>query len=207
MSNRALIVIDVQNDYDGGNLPVAFPDVGNSLANIGMAMDAACAAAIPVVVVQNILAPDAPFMAEGSYGAALHQVVASRPRDHYIAKRLPSAFANTDLEQWLRRHAIDTVTVAGYMTHNCNLSTMLHAFHSGFAVEYLSDASGSVPYMNRAGSASAEEIHRVICVVLQARFAAVMSTAEWLTILSQGSTPERDSIYLSNRRARGLLEV
>lgn len=207
MSNRALIVIDVQNDYDGGNLPVAFPEVGSSLANIGMAMDAACAAAIPVVVVQNILAPDAPFMAEGSHGAALHQVVATRPRDHYIAKRLPSAFANTDLEQWLRRHAIDTVTVAGYMTHNCNLSTMLHAFHSGFAVEYLSDASGSVPYMNRAGSASAEEIHRVICVVLQARFAAVMSTAEWLTMLSQGTTPERDSIYLSNRRARGLLEV
>lgn len=205
MSNRALIVIDVQNDYDGGNLPVAFPEVGSSLANIGMAMDAACAAAIPVVVVQNILAPDAPFMAEGSHGAALHKDVASRPRDHYIAKRLPSAFANTDLEQWLRRHAIDTVTVAGYMTHNCNLSTMLHAFHSGFAVEYLSDASGSVPYMNRAGSASAEEIHRVICVVLQARFAAVMSTAEWLTMLSQGTTPERDSIYLSNRRARGLL--
>jgi len=81
---------------------------------------------------------------------------------------------------------------------------MLHAFHSSFAVEFISDASGSVPYKNRAGSATAEEIHRVISVVLQSRFAAVMSTDEWIEMLQNGSTPERDSIFLSNRRARGL---
>ena len=200
----ALIVVDVQNDYAGGELPIEYPSVNNSLSNIGLVMDAACAASIPVVVIQNILAPNAPFMAEGSTGAAFHKVVASRPHDHYVAKKLPSAFAGTDLEEWLRQHAIDTVTVVGYMTHNCNLSTMLHAFHSGFAVEFVNDASGSVPYENRAGRATAEEIHRVVSVVLQSRFAAVMSTAEWIEMLQQGSTPERDSIFLSNRRARGL---
>lgn len=201
---RALIVVDVQNDYAGGELPIEYPSVNNSLSNIGLVMDAACAASIPVVVIQNILAPNAPFMAEGSTGAAFNKVVASRLHDHYVAKKLPSAFSGTDLEEWLRQHAIDTVTVVGYMTHNCNLSTMLHAFHSGFAVEFISDASGSVPYENRAGRATAEEIHRVVSVVLQSRFAAVMSTAEWIEMLQQGSTPERDSIFLSNRRARGL---
>lgn len=205
MSRRALIVVDVQNDYDGGALPIEFPNVQSSLSNIGQVMDAACAAAIPVVVVQNILAPDAPFMAEGSQGGALHETVASREHDHYVAKKLPSAFSGTDLEEWLHRHDIDTVTVIGYMTHNCNLSTMLHAFHSGFAVEFISDASGSVPYENRAGRASAEEIHRVISIVLQSRFAAVMSTAEWIAMLQQGTMPERDSIFISNRRARGLM--
>jgi nicotinamidase-related amidase len=108
------------------------------------------------------------------------------------------------LETWLHQHDIDTVTVIGYMTHNCNLSTMLHAFHSGYAVEFISDAAGSVPYENRAGRASAEEIHRVMSVVLQSRFAAVMATDEWIAMLQQGTTPERDSIFLSNRRARGL---
>ena len=205
MSQRALIVIDVQNDYNGGNLPIEFPEISISLDNIARLMDAAVAAQIPVVVVQNILAQDAPFMAEGSFGAALHEVVSARSHDHYVAKRLPSAFAGTDLEAWLKQHDIDTVTVAGYMTHNCNLSTMLHAFHSGFSVEYISDASGSVSYRNRAGSASAEEIHRVVSVVLQARFAAVMSTAEWLTMLSRNGVAERDSIYMSNQRARSLL--
>ena len=202
---RALIVVDVQNDYDGGGLPIEYPGVKSSLNNIGRVMDAASAAAIPVVVIQNILNPNAPFMAEGTAGVELHEVIASRKHDHYVAKKLPSAFAGTDLEAWLRQHAIDTLTVVGYMTHNCNLSTMLHAFHSGFAVEFVSDASGSVPYKNRAGSASAEEIHRVISVVLQSRLAAVMSTAEWIEMLDKESTPERDSIFLSNRRARGLL--
>jgi nicotinamidase-related amidase len=204
MSRRALIVIDVQNDYVGGELPIEFPEVQNSLRNIGTVMDAARTASIPVVVVQNILPPNAPFMAEGSAGVALHEVVAARPHDHYVAKKLPSAFAGTDLETWLHQHDIDTVTVIGYMTHNCNLSTMLHAFHSGYAVEFISDAAGSVPYENRAGRASAEEIHRVMSVVLQSRFAAVMATDEWIAMLQQGTTPERDSIFLSNRRARGL---
>lgn len=201
---RALIVVDVQNDYAGGALPIEYPAVENSLGNIGKVMDAARGAAIPVVVVQNILASNAPFMAEGSSGVAFHEVIASRKHDHYVAKKLPSAFSGTDLEKWLRQHAIDTVTVIGYMTHNCNLSTMLHAFHGGFSVEFVSDASGSVPYENRAGRATAEEIHRVISVVLQSRFAAVMSTAEWIEMLQRGATPQRDSIFLSNRRARGL---
>jgi nicotinamidase-related amidase len=204
MPSRALIVIDVQNDYAGGELPIEFPDVQSSLRNIGAVMDAARVASVPVVVVQNILPSSAPFMAEGTSGVELHEIVVSRPYDHYVAKKLPSAFAGTDLEGWLRKHAIDTVTVIGYMTHNCNLSTMLQAFHSGFAVEFISDASGSVPYENRAGRATAEEIHRVMCVVLQSRFAAVMSTAEWIEMLKLGTKPERDSIFQSNRRARGL---
>lgn len=204
MPRRALIVVDVQNDYVGGALPIEFPDVKESLRNIGKVMDAARAAAIPAVVVQNILPPDAPFMAEGSAGVALHALIAERPYEHYVAKKLPSAFSGTDLEAWLRQHAIDTVTVIGYMTHNCNLSTMLHAFHSGFAVEFISDASGSVPYENLAGRATAEEIHRVMGVVLQSRFAAVMSAAEWIEMLRLNAKPERDSIYRSNRRARGL---
>jgi len=204
VSRRALIVVDVQNDYVGGALPIEFPDVHKSLNNIGKVMDAASSAAIPVVVVQNILPANAPIMAEGSAGGAIHEMVASRPHDHFVAKKMPSAFAGTDLEEWLRLNAIDTITVIGYMTHNCNLSTMLHAFHSGFAVEFVSDASGSVPYENRAGSASAEEIHRVMSVVLQSRFAAVMTSAEWIAMLQQGSTPERDSILLSNQRARGI---
>ncbi|MFA6015289.1 MAG: cysteine hydrolase family protein [Gallionellaceae bacterium] len=201
---RALIVIDVQNDYFGKALPIEHPDPQQSLANIGKMMDAASSAGIPVVVVQNILPKQSPIMAEGSAGCALHETIAARPHDHYVAKKLPSAFANTDLDEWLRAHDIDTLIVTGYMTHNCNLSTMLHAFHSGFAVEFISDASGSVPYENRAGRATAEEIHRVMSVVLQSRFAAVMSTAEWIAMLQQGAAPERDSIFLSNRRARGF---
>ena len=199
---RALIVIDVQNDYVGGNLPIVYPSVDLSLANIGQAMDAAKAASIPIVAVQNILPETAPFMAQGTTGAELHEVVTSRGWDHYIKKNMPSAFHRTDLEAWLREKEIDTIAIVGYMTHNCDFSTVVEGLHQGFAVEFLSDATGSLPYANRPGSASAEEIHRVMTVVMHARFAAVMSTEEWIGIVAGNGRPERDTIFGSNQRAR-----
>ncbi|HYX86647.1 MAG TPA: isochorismatase family protein, partial [Gaiellales bacterium] len=53
MSKRALIVIDVQNEYFDGALPISDPPPATSLANIGRAMDAATAKGVPVVVVQH----------------------------------------------------------------------------------------------------------------------------------------------------------
>lgn len=199
---RALIVIDVQNEYVAGKLPIEYPDIHISLPNVGRAMDVAAAMSIPVVVVQTIAPAGAPIFAAGTPGAELHEVVSSRPRDHYISKKLPGAFAGTDLAGWLAGRAIDTITVAGYMTHNCDFSTIVEAVHAGLAVEFLSDASGSPSYENRAGKASAEELHRVFTVVMQSRFAAVLTTSEWVAALESGASPVPDTIYASSLRAR-----
>jgi nicotinamidase-related amidase len=202
---RALLVIDVQNEYVTGNLPIEYPDVQTSLANIGRAMDAARAAGVPVIVVQYFAPAGSPIFARGTPGAELHPVVASRERDHIITKSLPSAFTGTDLADWLAAQHIDTLTVAGYMTHNCDASTVNHALHAGLAVEFLEDATGAVSYENRAGFASAQEIHRVFSVVMQSRFAAVASTGEWIAALKTGAQLERGNIYASNQKARATL--
>lgn len=201
---RALIVIDVQNEYIDGELPIEFPDVGDSLANIGRAMDAAQAAGLPVVVVQHSLPAGAPVFARGSSGWQLHDTVSRRPRSHLVDKSLPSSFAGTDLADWLASRQVDTITLVGYMTHNCDDSTVKHALLNGLSVEFLADAAGSLPYANRAGTASAEEIHRVFCVVMQSNFAAVAGTDEWIAALQTGQPLPRDNVYASNRRARGL---
>lgn len=201
---RALVVIDVQNEYETGGLRIQYPPVADSLNNIGRAMDAAHAAGIPVIVAQQSSPVDAPLFATGSDGWMLQATVASRPRDHYLRKTLPSAFAGTDLGDWLKAHDIDTLVVVGYMTHNCNDTTIKHAFDAGMQVEFLMDASGSVPYANRAGHATAEEIHRVFAVVEQSRYAAVMTTDEWIAHLADGTPPERDTIHDSHQRALAL---
>lgn len=203
---RALVVIDVQNEYETEGLRIQDPCVADSLRNIGRAIDAAHAAGIPVIVVQQSSPVDAPLFATGSHGWELNEVVASRPRDHYLRKTLPSAFAGTDLGAWLQAHAVDTLAVVGYMTHNCNDTTIKHAFDAGLQVEFLMDASGSVPYANRAGFATAEEIHRVFAVVEQSRFAAVMNTGEWIAHLAAGTTPERDTIHASHQRALARID-
>jgi nicotinamidase-related amidase len=199
---RALIVVDVQNEYFTGNLQIEYPLSSQSLTNIGRIMDAASAAGVPVIVIQQTSPADAQAFAEGSDGWLVHASVAQRHRDALFRKPLPSAFSGTDLGDWLAAHEIDTVTVVGYMTHNCNDTTIKHAFDRGLQVEFVHDASGSVSYANRAGYASAEEIHRVFSVVEQSRYAAVLSTNEWLHALASGETPLRETILDSFRAAK-----
>src|SRR5688572_2001588 len=110
---RALLVIDVQNEYFTGKLRIEYPPVETSLPNIARAMDAAEAAGMPVVVVQHGLPEGAPVFANGSPGWELHPVVAERKASHRISKSMASVFAGTDLRQWLSDNAIDTLTIVG----------------------------------------------------------------------------------------------
>jgi nicotinamidase-related amidase len=200
---RALIVIDVQQEYfAGGGLPIEHPPVERSLPQILRAMDAARDARVPVVVVQHDAAAGAPVFVPGSALWQLHPEVAARPHELLVRKHQPSALAGTPLAPWLREHGIDTLTIAGYMTHNCDASTVFEAFHAGFGVEVLSDASGALPYRNDAGAASAEEIHRVFSVVFHSNFAAVATTGAWIDALRTGQALPRDNVVASNRRAR-----
>ncbi|MEO8023800.1 cysteine hydrolase family protein [Polaromonas sp.] len=204
LPRRALVVIDVQNEYFTGNLLITHPPVQQSLPNIGRAMDAARTAGIPVVVVQHSAVASAPLFAKGSPTWELNEVVASRPRDHYIEKAWPSVFTGTGFADWLKEKQIDTLTVIGYMTHNCDASTIFEAMHRGLQVEFLQDATGSLPYANTAGSATAEEIHRVFSVVFHTTFAAVAATDQWIDAVQAGRSLEKGNILASNQAALAL---
>lgn len=198
---RALVVIDVQNEYFDGGLPIAYPPVSQSLPNILRAMGAAREHGIPVVVVQHETPPGAPVFARGSHGWELHPEIAAQPADHRIDKTMASVFAGTGLREWLAARGIDTLVIAGYMTQNCDAATAYAAAHDGLKVEFLSDASGVPAYENAAGKASAEEIHRVFSVVFHSNFAAVSTTEAWIGAVEDGVALEADNVYLSAQRA------
>jgi nicotinamidase-related amidase len=202
---RALIVIDVQNEYVTGNFRIEYPPVESSLPNIAKAIDAANEHGVPVVLVQHVLPADAPIFAEGSVGVQLHSVVADRPHNHVVTKVLPSTFSSAGFEDWLKEHRIDTLTVIGYMTQNCNDATIREAMHKGYSVEFLPDAAGSLSYKNKAGQASAEEMHRIISVIMESAYAATMSTDEWVENLNDPVHVSSDNIYYSNLRAHGKM--
>ncbi len=177
--SRALLVIDVQNEYFTGALPVTYP--ANSLKHILRAMDAAQEKHVPVVVIQHT-APqsDSATFRRGSSEWELLPEIADRPRDVLIHKSLPGSFTGTELENWLRRHAIQTVAIAGYMTQMCCDTTARQAAHMGLKVEFLSDATGTLDFRNEAGAVTAEELHRAILVTQQMRFSRVMTTEDWI---------------------------
>jgi nicotinamidase-related amidase len=202
---RALVVIDVQNEYfEGGGLPIEYPPIEDTLPNVTKAMDAARAAGTPVVVVRHHAPKGAPVFQADTHNGQLHPEIAKRPHDHLVTKTFPSVFTGTDFAEWLTHHEIDTLSVAGYMTQNCDASTVYEAMHRGLNVEFLSDASGALPYENAAGKVTAEEIHRVFSVVFHSNFAAVTKTDAWISAIREGQVLAKDNVVMSNRRARGV---
>ncbi len=176
---RALLVIDAQNEYFTGKLPVTWPK--GSLENILKAIDAAYRYGVPIIVIQHTAqTPDSPVFKKGSHEWELCPDVARHPFDLLIEKNLPGSFTGTDLEKMLRERNIDTVVISGYMTQMCCDTTARQAFHLGFGVEFLSDATGTLGFSNNAGSVTDEELHRATLVTQQMRFSKVMKTDEWI---------------------------
>jgi nicotinamidase-related amidase len=176
---RALLVIDVQNEYFTGKLPITYP--AGSLANVLRAMDAARARGVAVVAIQHASPQaDAAVFRKGSKEWELHAEVAARPNDLLLHKSLPGSFTGTELEKWLRERGVGTVVIAGYMTQMCCDTTARQAMHLGFGVEFLADGTGTLAIKNEAGTVSGEELHRAILVTQQMRFSRVMKTDEWI---------------------------
>ena len=179
---RALLVIDVQNEYFSGKLPVSYPP--GSLENILKAMETASRRGLPVVVIQHTSnVPQSPVFKKGSPEWELHSQVAQRPHDFLVEKNFPGSFTGTALEAWLRERGIDTVVIAGYMTQMCCDTTARQAFHRGLSVEFLSDATGTLAISNQAGAVKDEELHRAILVTQGMLFSKVMKTEEWIEII------------------------
>jgi len=176
---RVLLVIDVQKEYFSGKLPVSYPE--GSLENILKTMNSAHNRNIPIILIQHTsLQENAETFVKETDTWELLPEVSKRPHDHLVEKNLPGSFTGTDLESWLRKNDIDTVTISGYMTQMCCDTTARQAFHRGFKVEFLSDATGTLNVSNYAGTVSDEELHRAILVTQAMRFSKVLSTAEWV---------------------------
>jgi nicotinamidase-related amidase len=178
---QALVVIDVQNEYVTGALPIVHPPVEESLSRISASIDAAAAHGIPVVLVRHSETDETGGMfVRGTPAWELHESVASRPHDVVVDKTLPGSFTGTDLEAWLREHDVDALTVVGYMTHMCVDTTTRQANHLGFDVTVLDDATGTIDVSDDLPAAL---VHRVEIGVLGDGFARVTGTADWIASL------------------------
>ncbi|MDQ6919153.1 MAG: cysteine hydrolase [Candidatus Dormibacteraeota bacterium] len=180
---RALLVIDVQNEYfSGGAMPITHPP--DSLKRITDAMDGAAEKGIPIVVVQHASEnPEATSFRKGTPGWRLKGEVEVRKRAAVIEKTLPGSFTGTNLEAWLKENGVDTLVICGYMSQMCCDTTARQAVHLGYKVEFLSDATGTLDFSNEAGTVKAEELHRATLVTQQHRFSKVQNVEAWIDSL------------------------
>lgn len=193
---RALIVIDAQQQYFDGLLAIEYPPRDESITRIGEAIDAAMSREVPVVIVQHELPEGSPVFAAGSDGHRLHPEIERRAAaaSKRVSKSVASVFEDTGLLEWLRAEDIDTISLTGYMTNNCVLSSAAAAEPLGLTVEVLSDATGAIPLSNHAGSSSAAQVHETLMTLLSSNWAAVATTDAWAGAVQEGTILPRGNL-------------
>jgi nicotinamidase-related amidase len=196
---RALILIDVQQQYFDGTLEIHYPPHADSLPRILAAIDAAEASGIPIVAFQHSAGEGAPLFAPGTPEFELHPEIEARATDEWtrITKAYSSVYAGTGLLEWLRERDLDTVTLVGYMTNNCVLASSVEAEFLGFTTEVLSDATGAINIANSAGFASAQTVHTTLMALLNSNLATVATTDAWTAALADGQPLEASNLIES----------
>jgi nicotinamidase-related amidase len=106
--------------------------------------------------------------------------VKRRQCDIVVEKNFPGSFTGTGLEKWLKDRSITSIAIAGYMTRMCCDTTARQAYHLGYFINFLSDATGTLSITNSAGSISDADLHRAILITQQMRFSRVVRTDEWI---------------------------
>lgn len=193
---RALIVIDPQQEYFTGLLPIRYPSRNESIRRISDAIDTAERAGIPVVMVQHSAGDSAPVFNSTRPEFRLHESLEKRDSGTWkrVVKQYSSVFPETGMQEWLTENGIDTITLVGFMTNNCVIATAADAETRGFTVEVLSDATGAIDIANDAGSVDAKTVHTTVMALLNSNWACVTSTTAWVDALGAGTGLSRSSL-------------
>jgi nicotinamidase-related amidase len=148
--NKALLLIDLQNDYfPGGKFPLW--NTAAVLTNVEQAIKAARTQGIPVIHIQHIANPEmgiAPFFNQGTAGAKIHpRVLAAAPDAPIVVKEYADSFVGTKLEETLSGLGVDELLVCGMMTQNCVTHTAISKSAEKYKVSILPDCCTTVGEM------------------------------------------------------------
>src|SRR5712691_8958338 len=171
---KALIVVDVQNDFcPGGSLPVAHGD--EVVAPLNELIEEFLDRGEPVFKTRDWHPTETKHFAayggtwpvhcvQGTRGAEFHPDLFNDPRITIISKGTNesadgySGFDGTNLAQLLREKAVEEVLVGGLATDYCVKHTVLDARREGFEVKALADAMRSVNVNSNDGASAIEEM-------------------------------------------------
>lgn len=150
MTQQALIVIDLQNDYfPEGKFPLWNTDV--TLANTEIAIAKARTKNIPVILVQHVADASqgsAPFFNAGTPGVDIHpRILAAAPDGIIVTKAFADSFHQTTLEETLSKLGIEELLICGMMTQNCVTHTAISKAAEKYSVKILSDCCTTVDQM------------------------------------------------------------
>jgi nicotinamidase-related amidase len=177
LGDSAVVIIDAQNEYVTGKLPLAGVDA--ALAQVAALLDAARQAGAPVIHIAQrgrpggLFDPDSPSFKFAAQAAPL-------AGETVIEKPLPNSFAKTGLHEALQATGRKTLVIAGFMTHMCVSATARSAVDHGYGVTVVSDAvaTRSLPDPLGGPDLPAAQVHRTALAELADRFATIARVAD-----------------------------
>ena len=178
-----LVLIDIQNDYfPGGAIELNGSDA--AAQNAALLLTAARAHGTPVVHIQHISTrPGATFFLPGTPGAEINTAVTPLPSEEVIVKHFPNAFRETGLLEHLRGLGIDTLVLAGMMTHMCVDTTVRAAADLGFTCHLAGDACATRALEYCGTVVPAGQVQAAYLAGLNRLFANVVPAAELARML------------------------
>ena len=144
---KALLVIDVQEDYTGlkGKQPVPFPNAAATIGVINKLIDKASASGFQVVYIRHLF--DNNFLTrtfvgrgiEGLPGTELDGRINVINRNEFT-KKISDSFSNPQLEDFLIKNRVDELYLVGLDAAYCVHKTALGASNRGYKVTVVDDA-------------------------------------------------------------------
>ncbi len=181
MSNTALVLVDIQNDY--------FP--GGTWTLVGQEQAAQQASRLlehfraqenPVFHVRHIAASaEAPFFVKGTAGSEIHTSVAPLENEQVIIKSDINSFKNTDLLQALKEQDVSKLVIVGSMVHLCIDAVTRAAADYGFSCIVAEDACATLDLEFNGKTVSAAQVQASFMSALAFAYAEVLPTNEVLT--------------------------
>jgi nicotinamidase-related amidase len=178
MPERALVIIDIQNDYfPGGAMELEGADA--AAANASKALARARREGVPVFHVRHVSTrPGATFFIPGTKGAEIHAAVRPQSAERVIEKNFPNSFRGTELERALKDAGVKELVVAGMMTHMCVDASVRQAADLGYKVTLLGDACATRAQTFGGETVAARQVHAAFLAALNGFYAKVVRTDE-----------------------------
>ena len=184
MTNTAIILIDIQNDYfPGGAWEV--PGMEAAAANAARLIDHARTAGMTVIHVRHqALAENAPFFRAGTQGAEINDSVAPQSGETVVVKHRPNSYVGTDLEALLREAQCQAVILCGAMSQMCIDATARASVDLGFKTTVISDACAARSMRFGSVEVPADMMQAAFMAPLAMSYATVETTEDCLARLA-----------------------
>ncbi|AMP06408.1 cysteine hydrolase family protein [Collimonas pratensis] len=177
----ALLVIDFQNEYFGGKMPI--PDGMRALRNASRLIAMADQAGMPVFHVQHLSPAGAPVFAADSVNVHFHAELLPAAHHSVVQKTSVSVFPTSDIDQRLKAAGIKTLIISGLMTHACVAGAARDAVPLGYDVVVAEDACATRDLDNADGSVLPHAVlHRAALASIADTFGALMTTEQILQL-------------------------